>query len=67
MKSPADIITRLQLISQDGTKSDRRLAGLVLSDLDFASKAAIVFPPAKRWRGAVNGFERSSLSLSLDS
>lgn len=41
MKSPADIITRLQLISQDGTKSDRRLAGLVLSDLDFASKAAI--------------------------
>ncbi|TKB13595.1 MAG: MurR/RpiR family transcriptional regulator [Mesorhizobium sp.] len=41
MKTPADIITRLQLISQDGTKSDRRLAGLVLSDLDFASKAAI--------------------------
>ncbi|RWL39436.1 MAG: MurR/RpiR family transcriptional regulator [Mesorhizobium sp.] len=41
MKSPADIITRLQLISQDGTRSDRRLAGLVLSDLDFASKAAI--------------------------
>ena len=41
MKSPADIITRLQLISQDGTKSDRRLASLVLSDLDFASKAAI--------------------------
>lgn len=41
MKPPADIITRLQLMSQDGTKSDRRLAGLVLSDLDFASKAAI--------------------------
>ncbi|RWA80545.1 MurR/RpiR family transcriptional regulator [Mesorhizobium sp.] len=41
MKTPADIITRLQLMSQDGTKSDRRLAGLVLSDLDFASKAAI--------------------------
>jgi DNA-binding MurR/RpiR family transcriptional regulator len=41
MKSPANIITRLQLMSQDGTKSDRRLAGLVLSDLDFASKAAI--------------------------
>lgn len=41
MRSPADIITRLQLMSQDGTKSDRRLAGLVLSDLDFASKAAI--------------------------
>jgi len=41
MKTPADIITRLQLMSQDGTKSDRRLASLVLSDLDFASKAAI--------------------------
>ncbi|MER9331048.1 MurR/RpiR family transcriptional regulator [Mesorhizobium sp. M0488] len=41
MRTPADIITRLQLMSQDGTKSDRRLAGLVLSDLDFASKAAI--------------------------
>ncbi|WP_137933131.1 MurR/RpiR family transcriptional regulator [Mesorhizobium comanense] len=41
MKTPADIITRLQLMSQDGTRSDRRLAGLVLSDLDFASKAAI--------------------------
>ncbi|TIW89181.1 MAG: MurR/RpiR family transcriptional regulator, partial [Mesorhizobium sp.] len=33
MKTPADIITRLQLMSQDGTKSDRRLASLVLSDL----------------------------------
>ncbi|RWE30355.1 MAG: MurR/RpiR family transcriptional regulator [Mesorhizobium sp.] len=41
MKTPADIITRLQLMSQDGTKSDRRLASLVLCDLDFASKAAI--------------------------
>ncbi|BCG92208.1 MurR/RpiR family transcriptional regulator [Mesorhizobium sp. 131-2-1] len=41
MKTPADIITRLQLMAQDGTKSDRRLAGLVLTDLDFASKAAI--------------------------
>ena len=41
MKTPADIITRLQLMAQDGTKSDRRLASLVLSDLDFASKAAI--------------------------
>ncbi|TGQ43884.1 MULTISPECIES: MurR/RpiR family transcriptional regulator [unclassified Mesorhizobium] len=41
MKTPADIIMRLQLTSQDGTKSDRRLAGLVLSDLDFVSKAAI--------------------------
>ena len=41
MKSPADIIMRLQVTAQDGTKSDRRLAALVLADLDFASKAAI--------------------------
>ncbi|MEI8718571.1 MULTISPECIES: MurR/RpiR family transcriptional regulator [unclassified Mesorhizobium] len=41
MKTPADIITRLQLMSQDGTKSDRKLAGFVLADLDFVSKAAI--------------------------
>jgi DNA-binding MurR/RpiR family transcriptional regulator len=41
MKTPADIITRLQMVAQDGTKSDRRLAGLVLSDPDFVSKAAI--------------------------
>jgi DNA-binding MurR/RpiR family transcriptional regulator len=41
MKHVADIITRLQAMTQDGSKSDRRLAALVLSDLDFASKAAI--------------------------
>lgn len=41
MKTPADIITRLQLMLQDGTKSDRKLAGFVLADLDFVSKAAI--------------------------
>ena len=41
MRTPADIITRLQVAAQDGTKSDRRLAGLVLSDPDFVSKAAI--------------------------
>lgn len=41
MNTPADIITRIQMVAQDGTKSDRRLAGLVLSDLDFVSKAAI--------------------------
>ncbi|MFE0016007.1 MurR/RpiR family transcriptional regulator [Mesorhizobium sp. NPDC059054] len=41
MKTPADIITRLQMMAQDGTKSDRRLAGMVLSDPDFVSKAAI--------------------------
>src|SRR5690606_26125988 len=37
----ADIITRLQMMTQEGSRSDRRLAALVLSDLDFASKAAI--------------------------
>lgn len=41
MNTPADIITRLQMVAQEGTKSDRRLASLVLSDLDFVSKAAI--------------------------
>jgi DNA-binding MurR/RpiR family transcriptional regulator len=41
MKHVSDIITRLQVMTQDGSKSDRRLAALVLSDLDFASKAAI--------------------------
>ncbi|MBN9237678.1 MULTISPECIES: MurR/RpiR family transcriptional regulator [Phyllobacteriaceae] len=41
MKSPADIITRLQMMAQDGTKSDRRLASMVLSEPDFVSKAAI--------------------------
>lgn len=39
--TPSDIITRIQLIGQDGTKSDRRLAELVLSDANFVSKAAI--------------------------
>jgi DNA-binding MurR/RpiR family transcriptional regulator len=41
MKHVSDMITRLQVMTQDGSKSDRRLAALVLSDLDFASKAAI--------------------------
>jgi DNA-binding MurR/RpiR family transcriptional regulator len=41
MNTPADIITRIQMAAQDGTKSDRRLAQLVLADLDFVSKAAI--------------------------
>jgi DNA-binding MurR/RpiR family transcriptional regulator len=41
MTQIADIITRLQMMTQEGSKSDRRLAALVLSDLDFASKAAI--------------------------
>ena len=41
MNTPADIITRLQMAAQEGTKSDRRLATLVLSEPAFASKAAI--------------------------
>lgn len=36
-----DIITRLQVAAQEGSKSDRLLAELVLADLDFASKASI--------------------------
>ncbi|HWT61295.1 MAG TPA: MurR/RpiR family transcriptional regulator [Ochrobactrum sp.] len=41
MSKVADIITRLHAAAQDGSKSDRRLAALVLSDPDYASKAAI--------------------------
>ena len=41
VRTPTDIISRLQLAAQDGTKSDRRLAELVLANLDFVSKAAI--------------------------
>ncbi len=41
MEHVADIITRLQATTRNGSKSDRRLAALVLADLDFASKAAI--------------------------
>ena len=41
MSVNTDIITRLHLMVQDGTKSDRRLASLVLAEPDFASKAAI--------------------------
>lgn len=36
-----DIITRLQRCAQEGSKSDRMLAAMVLSDPDFASKASI--------------------------
>ncbi len=36
-----DIIMRLQGLEADGSKSDRLLATMVLSDLDFASKASI--------------------------
>ncbi len=41
MNTPADIITRIQAASQDGTRSDQRLAHLVLSEPDFVSRAAI--------------------------
>lgn len=36
-----DIITRLQRCAQEGSKSDRLLATMVLADPDFASKASI--------------------------
>ncbi|WP_284162732.1 MurR/RpiR family transcriptional regulator [Frigidibacter sp. SD6-1] len=40
-RSVIDIITRLQARAQEGSKSDRQLARMVLDDLDFASKASI--------------------------
>ena len=36
-----DIIVRLKELGQTGSKSDRLLAAMVLTDLDFASKASI--------------------------
>lgn len=41
MKDVVDIVMRLKLKAEDGTRSDRRLAGIILGDLDFASKGAI--------------------------
>lgn len=41
MTNVIDIITRLQRCKQEGSKSDRRLAAMVLDDLDFASQASI--------------------------
>lgn len=41
MNTVADIISRLHAVAQEGSKSDRRLAALVLADPDYASKAAI--------------------------
>jgi DNA-binding MurR/RpiR family transcriptional regulator len=41
MRNIVDIITRLQTTAQEGSKSDRLLAAMVLSDLDFASKSSI--------------------------
>ncbi len=40
-RTVVDIITRLQRCEQEGSKSDRALARMVLDDLDFASKASI--------------------------
>lgn len=41
MRNVIDIITRLHTTVENGSKSDRRLAALVLADLDFASRASI--------------------------
>ena len=41
LRNIVDIIVRLQKLAQDGSKSDRMLANMVLADLDFASKAPI--------------------------
>jgi DNA-binding MurR/RpiR family transcriptional regulator len=41
MTNVIDIITRLQRCKQEGSKSDRLLAAMVLDDLDFASQASI--------------------------
>jgi DNA-binding MurR/RpiR family transcriptional regulator len=41
VKPTQDIITRLRMWSEDGSKAERRLASLVLSDLAYVSKAPI--------------------------
>jgi DNA-binding MurR/RpiR family transcriptional regulator len=41
VKEVVDIVMRLKLRTEDGTRSDRRLAGIILGDLDFASKSPI--------------------------
>lgn len=41
MSKIADILTQLHAVAQDGSKSDRRLAALVLAEPDYISKAAI--------------------------
>lgn len=41
LRNVVDIVVRLQRLEQDGSKSDRALAALVLSDLNFASTAPI--------------------------
>lgn len=41
MSKIADILSQLHAVAQDGSKSDRRLAALVLAEPDYISKAAI--------------------------
>ena len=41
LRNIVDIVVRLQRLEQEGSKSDRMLAAMVLGDLDFASKAPI--------------------------
>jgi DNA-binding MurR/RpiR family transcriptional regulator len=41
VKARQDIITRLRIWAEDGSNAERRLASLVLSDLDYVSKAPI--------------------------
>ncbi|PVE23750.1 MurR/RpiR family transcriptional regulator [Microvirga sp. KLBC 81] len=41
MKATQDIITRVRRWSEDGSKAERRLASMILSDLAYVSKAPI--------------------------
>lgn len=41
MKAPQDIITRVRIWAEDGSRAERRLASLVLDDLAYVSKATI--------------------------
>jgi len=41
VKPTQDIITRVRMWAEDGSKAERRLASLVLSDIDYVSKAPI--------------------------
>ncbi|MBB5752232.1 MurR/RpiR family transcriptional regulator [Prosthecomicrobium pneumaticum] len=41
MRDILDIVMRIRLRAEEGSKSDRRLAALILADVDFASKASI--------------------------
>ena len=41
MRDVLDIVMRIRLRAEEGSKSDRRLAAIILADVDFASKASI--------------------------